>query len=435
MKKLIFGLGLAFSLALLPGIASAAVTPVPLSPKNNAVGYNVNTTFLQWTRVPEAGSYTLQFNKNNNNFVGDGIPIDNGDNYKLVSALDGANNDGATYYWRVKVTGNENNWSSTFKFSTVADANKATNLSPNLYRGNPTVVDLNAKETTFSWRNDKNTAYNSVSLYLANYNSENKKWVCGDDRKWTKNFVGTSFPSRLLIKQDLTNSANDIAYCWKVTSYSNNGNPIVSEPGFFKFYNLRDNASLRVTPLFAQYNFGQLVMYWSKAKVGGDESYTIRIADNAKMEDKEEGDFNNNYLVVSDGALYNYLQSKLGKKLYWQVKVGDNWSHVASFQPSSLSKPTLNSPVDGVSGKATTTTFTWNNPAGKAIFYKLEFVNVQDNSKKAVYYTTNRSYKPAASHASTAIFVDNSGGWTWTVTAYNNNSMSLPSEPRTFNQQ
>jgi len=427
MKKLIFGLGLAFSLALLPGLVSAAFgTPVPLSPKNNAVGYNVNTTFLQWTMVPGANGYLLQVKKGNNNF-GDSIVVNNA-NYKIAKGVAGVANDGGTYYWRVKVDDADANWSSTFKFSSSPTAKSATIVFPKLSKNTPPVINLNAKETTFSWKNDKNTAYNEVEMYMATQNADTKKWTCGGDPVLVPSptFTTTSFSSNLLIKYELLSDY----YCWQVVSYTNDGNPTNSTQDYFKLNSFNQDGLLRINPIFAQYNFDRVAMYWSRVKgSGGEEKYKVKVSINAKFDPAATQVVNDNYLVTHEGEVYDYVKVNANKKLYWQVGIGEKpsiWSKVASFQPSFLGKSTLLSPKTNTSGKATLVPFTWSKGVGEASFYKLEFK--MGTAVKNTYYTTNRSFKPAV----TEVF--DAGVYTWTVTAYNNNSISEPSEPFTFTQ-
>lgn len=420
-KKLLFILALAFSLALLPNLAKAAVAgPNLISPANNAKNYNAKATMIYWARVSGATSYDVQLHEGDNDFVGT-ITVSGDRNYLTMGEASLGN--GKTYYWRVRSKIGEvfSNWSGAYKFTTAT-----VPATPILNFPIKKVVSVNNAYTTiynnapkdFSWKIvGSDVLFSKVIMYSADAPTTGDP-SCGAEAL-NINVKGGKLSSNVLASLD------DGYYCWKVIVYSNIGEK-ESTKNYFKF----SSAGINPEPIFAQTGLNGALFYWTKTGPAPDWTYKFRVSLKSSMEDAiyySDLTIPYNYQEVSSGVVYNLIKSNPGKTIYWQVaNSGGDYTKVKSFKSNFLATPVITWPkLDTTIVTATSSVLKWVGSAG-AKFYKVEVKNA-DNSFSKTYYSTGTSYAIPKNQG----FSSNTS-YSWSVTAYSDFAISTLSTPGAF---
>ncbi|MCX6798249.1 MAG: hypothetical protein NTX66_03510 [Candidatus Falkowbacteria bacterium] len=417
LKKISFGLGLIFSLALLPSLVSAApAAPTLISPANNAKNYNPSVTSLYWANVPGATNYDVQIQADNNNFstfpdppftsVPPNFWVDQ--NYLLPTQLvDGNGSQYLTanqiYYWRVRAelgaTTTTSNWSSSFKFTTASGPSAPSLLFPIKKTSGDNPIIYKDQPKDFSWKiNGSGILFNKLIVYTTD-----AAGACTTTEALNLMVGGTKISSNILAKLD------NGKYCWQIVSFNNLGQISSSKSDYFE---LR-SSGLTPEQIFAQTGFNGVLFYWNRIDTAGQ--YMIKVSDKSKMENAATTTVDNlNYLFQStSGNLYDKIKTNAGKTLYWQVGSANKWSKVKPFKSNFLKPFAITSPINNPSITATSSVLKWVAQPGVK-FYKVEITPAAGGNPIKTDYTGGSTYKIPG-----GISWAPNTGYTWKVTAYN----------------
>lgn len=331
--------------------------PTLIEPPNNSTGVSLVPQF-KWQSVPNALIYEfiLAYDNNFTNIV---FTADSLKDTLLVSQTLLPDK---TFYWKVKAK-NDNSvspWSEIWSF-------KTTFGPPSLI--SPQNDSINVEiDTKLSWGKVLNATYYNV-LISKDQNFTNVQPVKVNNSEFLQ----------------LSNLDYDSKYYWKVSTGSNQGESIYSNP--WNFTTLVQPVELN-TPLNNALNVPvNTSLSW--IKVGNYTKYQIIIAKDAEFSQIIKD-------TVISGTQLNNLSFDGYKEYYWKVRVNETpklgyWSEVWNFK-TYLNKTGLRYPDNHLTNLPTTISFIWF-PTDGADYYFLQIardVNFNDLifSKDSIQSTT-----------------------------------------------